>query len=189
MTQPTFAQWLATQQGSPGHEAPDDVRVQALAALAVLASGQNPDGTAFSMPVVEGAAQAANILNGELNVTANTGSTTIVTVPAGRTWVGSVSFSSSVGVSAASTVSGFATGTLTTAGVGVTPPAAEIARCTARAGANAATGTVGSQGSNALTIPKVTVIAPAGNSVSIQASASITGSFGEVCIAAVGSLK
>jgi hypothetical protein len=86
-----------------------------------------------------------------------------------------------VGIDAASTTAGQATATFTTAGTDVVPSAGTYFVVDARSGANAATGTVGTQGNNFGSMP-FTVVAPVGNSVTIdvastQASTSLVEAF------------
>lgn len=138
------------------------------------------------VPTSGGAATAANILTGTFNVLATTAATTVITVPAGRTWVGTVAISCACATAAAGTTAGQARAVVTTAGTGVTP-AGTVVACDARNGANAATGTVGSQAANSLSVP-LTVIAPAGNSVTVQAASTIAGSAASVDVACVGAL-
>jgi hypothetical protein len=59
--------------------------------------------------------------------------------------------------------------------------------CEAKAGANALTGLVGTQGSNNQTMP-LTVIAPAGNSVTVQATTTLAGTASVVDSWASGAL-
>lgn len=131
---------------------------------------------------------ATDIVAGLLSHTSTTSAATIVTVAAGRTWVGSVTISCDVGVAAASATAGQALGIVSTAGTGVVPAAGTYIACEARAGANAATGTVGSSGSNSITVP-FTVVAPVGNVVTIQGASTIAGTNGRVDYSAAGVLQ
>jgi hypothetical protein len=126
-----------------------------------------------------GLANAATVLAGFQTFAATTGATTVITVPAGRTWSGWVSLSVTVANAGANAVAAAATGTLTTAGAGVTPAAGTYLRCDAFAGANVAAGTVGDQDASTVSMPFV-VAAPAGNPVTLQATATIAGSAGQV---------
>jgi len=155
--------------------------------LAVLVSATNPDDTPYTLPVISAAPVAADILNGYLNFSSTTGATTLITVPAGRTWVGHIGASVACRLTAASTANGRATATFTTAGTGVTPAAGTVLVIDSMAGTNAATGTVGSQGGNFGRVP-FTVIAPGGNSVTIAVAATATGSGATVDAYASGSL-
>lgn len=131
-------------------------------------SGTNP------LPTASGAPTAANVLVGFLSFAATTGATTLLTVPAGRTWVGTIAATCAVGIAAASSTAGQARAAFATAGTGVTPAAGTVAACEAKAGANAATGTVGSNGSARLALP-LTVVAPAGNSVTVTVATTQAG--------------
>lgn len=127
-----------------------------------------------AVPTVEGAPAAADILAGHQSFTATTAATTLITIPAGRTWAGTIGASVDCAVAAASATAGQAAATFTTAGVGVTPAAGTYFVVEARAGANAATGTGGSQAANFGSTP-FTVVAPAGNSVTIQVASTNAG--------------
>ena len=66
---------------------------------------------------------AADILSGGVNVVNSAASTTIITVPAGRTWFGSVNFAAQYSGGASSLINDV---TILTAGTGVTPAAGTI---------------------------------------------------------------
>jgi hypothetical protein len=151
------------------------------AGVATRVSGSNPIPTSGSAPV------AANILDGFVSHTATTGATTVITVLAGRTWVGTVSIATTTSVAAASATAGQARGVVATAGTNVTPAAGTVGACEARCGANAATGTVGSQSSNSVQFP-LTVIAPAGNSVTVTLASTIAGTAATVDCSCTGAL-
>lgn len=153
----------------------------------VVKATDNGDGTA-TLNVAGGTPAAANVLTGSLSHAVTTGAATIITVPAGRTWVGTVGISCSVSVTAAATTQGLARGVVAVAGAGVTPSAGTVLAVDAKAAANAATGTVGSQGGNALAMP-LTVIAPIGNSVTVTLASTITGTVGQVDAYASGALQ
>lgn len=147
-------------------------------------------GVASMTPVqtIPGAPSAANILAGQLSHTATTAATTILTVPAGRTWVGTLTISCAVQSPAANATTSSARGAIATAGVGVTPAAGTYLACEAKNGANAATGTVGTQAAQTVFIPFI-VIAPGGNSVTITGTTTIVGGgTGVVDYAAAGQL-
>jgi hypothetical protein len=139
------------------------------------------------LPVAAGSATAANVLNGFGSFTATTAATTVITVPANRTWVGTVGVSCTTAIAAASATAGQARAVITVAGVGVTPAAGTILAAEARAGANATTGTVGTQGHRSITAP-LTVIAPVGNAVTVQVTSTIAGTYGVVDAWASGAL-
>lgn len=111
--------------------------------------------TTGAVATYSSAPAAASILAGSQSYTATQAATTIITIPAGNVWVGQVSISASVGIAAASTTAGQALGVVTTTGAGTTPAAGQVMDCEARAGANAATGTVGSSGSNSCVLDMV----------------------------------
>jgi hypothetical protein len=131
---------------------------------------------------------AADILAGFQTFAATTAATTVITVPAGRTWVGTVSISVACSNAGANAVAAVATGLVTTAGAGATPAAGSYLRCDAQAGANVAAGTVGDSGDNFLSSPFI-LVAPTGNAVTLQATATIAGTAGQVSVTAVGTLQ
>lgn len=111
---------------------------------------------------VEAAPAGANVLVGRATADA----AVIITIPAGRTWKGSVQLSGALGTAAA-TAGASASPTVSTAGVGVVPAAGAIVGLDLRTGGGVATGTVGTNSEAAITAPDVTVIAPAGNAVTL----------------------
>jgi hypothetical protein len=131
---------------------------------------------------------AANILDGRLLFVATTAATTLITIPAGRTWIGTIGASTSVAVAGASAVAGEATGIFTTAGAGVTPAAGAIFGVHCLVGANVVGGTVGSDGSDAAST-RVVVIAPGANAVTIQVASTNTGTSSVVDAWAIGELQ
>lgn len=150
--------------------------------------GLKVQGTAGMTPVQAALATppAADVLAGHVAHTSTTGATTIITVAAGETWRGTIGIVCDVANAAANSTAGQALGTITTAGTGVTPSAGTYLTCEARAGANAATGTVGSQGANAVSATDFVIVAPAGNSVTLQGASTIAGSAGRVAFFASG---
>ncbi len=133
-------------------------------------------------------ASAGNVLDGYMSFTATTAATNVLVVPAGRTWVGQIAVSCACAENAGDTVMARATATISVAGTGATPPAGTILACDALAGANAAGGLTGTSGANNATLP-LTLIAPAGNSVSIQAATTQAGDLTVVRVAASGALQ
>lgn len=130
---------------------------------------------------------AVNVLAGRQTFAATTAATTLLTVPAGRTWCGTIGASVSCRNTAAATVAGQAKAEFTTVGTGVTPAAGTYLVVDAQAGGNAATGTVGSQAANFGSTP-FTVVAPAGNSVTVAVASTNTGTAALVEAFAAGSL-
>lgn len=139
------------------------------------------------LPVTSGAPAAANILNGFLSFAATTGATTLITIPAGRTWKGEIGVSCAAAVAAASTVAGQARGVVAVAGTNVVPAAGTIMAVEAKAGANAATGTVGAQAANEGSM-KAVVVAPAGNAVTVTVATTQAGTSSVVDAWASGEL-
>lgn len=173
MATPTFSQL----QGSPG------------SALAVLVSGTNPDGTTYELPVAIGTLAPANILDGFQSVTATTGATTLITVPAGRAWSGTISINVGVTVTAASTVTGNMQCVVSVSGAGAIPTAGSYFQCNAVAGANAATGLTGSEAADSLGPIPFTVVAPAGNAVLVQSTVTLAGTTGVSNVSVIGALQ
>jgi hypothetical protein len=90
---------------------------------------------------------AANILSG-IVIGQGAGTTTIITIPAGRTWQGEIDVSCACDNAAAAVGEGRQYGNISLSGAGSSPPPGNLFEVRALAGANAATGTVGSQGNN-----------------------------------------
>lgn len=143
-------------------------------------------GSGGSIPVTSGTPAAADILNGYRSTTTSDAATAFLTIPAGRTWVGTVGLAVSVTTPAASPTAGQALGVISIAGVGATP-AGDVFGVEARSGANAATGTTGDSGNNTGTMP-LTVIAPAGNAVTLTLTTAVAGSGPRAIAFASGSL-
>lgn len=135
----------------------------------------------------DSAVWAGDIAVGFLVETATTGATTLLTVPQGRTWIGTVSVMCAVNNAAANTAAGVASAVIATAGTGVTPAAATVAECVALAGANLAGGTVGDSGSSYMSVPLV-VRAPTTNVVTLTLATFVSGSGGDICVTASGVL-
>ena len=146
-------------------------------------SGEKPSVT--TTPAIPA---AANVLDGFNTTNATQAATTLITVPAGRTWVGTVTINCTAFANAASAVGATGTGIISTAGAGVTPVAGNYLRCDASVGGNAAGGTVGDGDANNTTSPMV-VAAPAGNSVTIQIASTVAGAAGQVSASAIGLLQ
>lgn len=134
------------------------------------------------------AVEAADVLDGFLNAVGAIAATTFLTVPAGRTWVGTVSVNAAVGVAAASAADGQVTATVSVAGAGAAPPAGTVFQVQAKAAANAAGGTVGTQGANSGSTP-LTIVAPTGNAVNLQFATGFNGTSMLANVTAVGTLQ
>lgn len=130
----------------------------------------------------------ADIVDGLQTFAATGGPTTVVTVPAGRTWVGTIAISCACSNAGANAVAAVATGVVSVAGAGASPAAGNYLRCDAQAGANVAAGTVGDSGDNFLSSP-FTVQAAVGTPATIQATATIAGTAGQVSVSAIGALQ
>lgn len=139
----------------------------------------------YSGPFPQPLPPAAAVLTGYQTFAATAGATTVVTVPAGDTWVGTVSLSCACVEAAAGAVQASALGVVSVAGAGATPPAGNLFAVQAVAGANAATGLTGTSDSTFGSIPLV-VVAPAANAVTVQVTVTITGTSGRVDCTAAG---
>lgn len=129
---------------------------------------------------------ATDIVVGYLQHTSTTGAATLLTVAAGRTWVGEVHISVAGSKAAAATGNGLVSAVIATAGTNVVPAAGTQFVVSARIGANAATGTVGTEGNNSGVI-KMTIVAPAGNAVTLTLASTLTNvSEGAVDVSAIG---
>lgn len=133
-----------------------------------------------------GAVAAEDILTGRGTFEATTPATALVTVPAGRTWAGVVGASVSVGIAAGSSTPGRAGAVFSVAGAGAAP-AGDVFGMDAKAGANAATGTVGGSAANFGSAPLV-VVAPAENDVTISVATTNAGTASLVDAFATGRL-
>lgn len=129
---------------------------------------------AAGINVIQATPAAANLVSGYLNFTSTTAATTLITVPAGKTWQGTAGASCDVAQAAATATAGVARAVFTTVGAGATPAAGTIFAVEARAGANAATGTVGSQAANSAALP-MTIVAPSGNAVTVAVASTCAG--------------
>lgn len=129
-----------------------------------------PDGAVRTAPQRP---TATDILVGYATVTATTASTTLITVSAGRTWVGTLCASVDGNKAAAATGNGLVNATFLTTGTNVVPAAGTYFGVSSSIGANAATGVTGTQGSNQGCTP-FTTVAPAGNSTTINYATTCT---------------
>lgn len=131
--------------GTPSHAS--DATTRSSAHYCDGSGNPVPVTTTTPLPTVQGAPASSNILNGYASSTATTAATTLISVPAGRTWKGKIGASCAVSTAAASTVAGQALAVFSVAGSGAVP-AGNVFGVEALCGANAAAGTVGSQNSN-----------------------------------------
>ncbi len=132
---------------------------------------------------------AADILDGRAAVTATTGTTTLITVSAGRTWVGTLCASIDGNKAAAATGNGLVDAAFLTTGTNVTPAAGTWFDVTGSIGANAATGVVGTQIANSNCTP-FTTVAPAGNTTTINYVTTCTNTTAcAVKVSAIGTMQ
>jgi hypothetical protein len=127
----------------------------------------------------------SKILAGHQSFTSTTAATTVITVPADATWEGVITINCTTAIDAASTTAGQATGVVTVAGAGATPTAGTYLHCDARAGANAAAGTVGSNSTQTVSIPFV-LVAGAGAAATIQFASTNAGTFSRASCSVAG---
>lgn len=130
----------------------------------------------------------ADILDGYQTFTSTTSATTLITVTAGRTWVGTIGLNVTCQEVAAGTAACQARGVITTSGTNVTPAAGTYLACEAKNGANAASGLVGDGTANWCSIP-FTIVAPVGNTVLIQVASTNVGTASVVDASAVGVMQ
>lgn len=107
------------------------------------------------------ATAAANILVGSATADA----ATIITIPAGRAWKGTVVLSAALGTAPA-VAGATADPTVSTAGTNVVPAAGVVLRTALRTGGGSAAATVGTNSQGTASIP-LTVIAPPGNAATL----------------------
>ena len=155
--------------------------------IATIASATNPDGTLYTLPIAISAPLAADILSGRQAFTATTAATTLVTIPAGRTWSGQIGASVTCSVAAGTTVPGQASAQISVAGTGSTPIAGIYLGVDTRVGAGLATSVNGAQSANFASAP-IIIAAPAGNSVTVQVASTNTGTAALVDTFALGRL-
>lgn len=163
------------------------VAIGAAQLLATLVSATNPDGTPFTLPIQTGTVAAADILCGRIATTATTAATTLITIPAGRTWTGTIGASVALSIAAGTTTAGQASAQLSVSGTNATPTPGIYLGVDARVGAPLATSTTGAQSSNFASAP-ITAIAPAGNAITIQVATTNVGTAALVDVFALGKL-
>ena len=139
-------------------------------------------------PGAEISAVSGNILSGYQTFTSTTSATTVITIPAGRTWVGTIGAACACQEVAAGAVAPQARAVFTTVGTGAIPTAGSYFAVEAKGGANAATGLVGSQDSTAASTPFVAA-APVGNSITIAVASTNAGTVSVVDAWASGMLQ
>jgi hypothetical protein len=130
---------------------------------------------------------AADILCGRAIFAVTTAATTLITIPAGRTWYGTIGASCSCSVAPTNTGAGNAKVVFQTAGTNVTPAAGIYFGVEAKCSQNSATGISGTQGDNFGSTHFV-VVAPAGNSVTLDVVTTQAGSATSVDAFAAGRL-
>lgn len=132
------------------------------AAEVVLAQ---PLAGAQGVPVVQAIPLAADVQGGT-----GAAGATILNVPAGRTWRGSVA----VAVSAVAAIGAAAVtlaGRVNVAGVGAVPAVGALVECPVSLAVTTATATMGASGHNSVVVTDVLVVAPAGNAVTLAVAA------------------
>jgi hypothetical protein len=131
---------------------------------------------------------AANVLDAYSQVTVTQAATTILTVPAGRTWVGQIGAACVCTNSAGTAAAAAARASFSIAGAGATPPAGNIFAVEARTGTPTAAAVDGMHLDNFGWVP-LTVVAPAGNAVTIQLTTLNVGAYASVDAFAIGALQ
>lgn len=114
-----------------------------------------------------------------------TPATTVLTIPAGRIFSGTVAINCSCTNAGAATNAAQATGVVSISGTGAVPAAGNYWRCDALAGANVTAGTVGDDGNNNATFPNVVIQAGSANAL-IQLTTTNVGTNSQVSASAYG---
>ena len=157
--------------------------------LATLVSGFNPDGSVFTLPVasVSSAPLPSDILCGNQATLVTIPATTLITIPAGRTWSGQIGATVSCTVAAGSTTAGIAQVIFSVSGTNVNPATGSYFGIDAHTGASSATSVMGTQAANFGSSP-FTISAPPENSVTLQITTTNSGSSSYVNSFALGKL-
>ena len=158
--------------------------------LAVLVTAINPDGTPYTMPValMSTAPATQDILSGRKAFTVTTATpTTVITIPAGRTWTGQIGASVTCSVAAGSAISGQATAQIAVGGANSAPAPGIYLGVDTRVGTALATSVNGSQSANFASSSFI-VAAPVGNSVNIEVTTVNSGTVALVDVFALGKL-
>lgn len=160
----------------------------ALASQPALTNGQYGSAqldTAGNQKITLGAPAIANILAGRQTFTSTTGATTLITITAGKTWIGTIGASVDCNSAAALATACKANATFTTVGANITPAAGTYFACQATSGANAATGTVGSQGANFCSMPFIASCASGSCTIAVTTTQAGTASLVEASASGV----
>lgn len=117
---------------------------------------------------------AAGVLGNGVTVVA-AGSTTIITVPAGRTWVGTIGVSTTA-QNPPVTATGSVSCRISTVGAGVTPPSSvPYVAADVELAATITGSLLGEQANGTAVTPNFIVVAPAGNSVTLSLDVATAG--------------
>ena len=155
--------------------------------ISTLVSATNPDGTPYSLPVAASAPATADIISGRQAFIITTAATTLITIPAGRTWYGQIGASVTCSVAAGSTVPGQASAQISIVGTGAVPTPGIYLGVDTRTGAALSTSVNGAQSANFGSAP-IIIAAPAANSVSVQVTSTNSGTSALVDAFALGKL-
>ncbi|TFD58049.1 hypothetical protein E3T43_07325 [Cryobacterium sp. Hh7] len=155
--------------------------------ISTLVSATNPDGTPYALPIAASAPTPSDIVSGRKSFSITTVATTLVTIPAGRTWSGQIGASVSCSVAAGTTVPGLASAQISIAGTSSAPAAGIYLGVDARAGAGLSSSANGAQSANFASVP-IVIAAPAANSVSVQVASTTSGTSALVDAFALGKL-
>lgn len=132
-----------------------------------------------------GLTPSTDVLCGFIEVTATTSTQTVISIPANRTWSGTLTITTNCAETAAGAGTAQAQGTVTFSNT-IAPSTSMQINCRSLAAQNAAGGLTGTQGNNSITVP-VVVVAGATGAI-VQSSATVSGSFGMVDSIAAGVL-
>ena len=155
--------------------------------LSTLVTAKNPDGTLYTLPIAVSAPLASEIISGRQAFTATTAATTLITIPAGRTWSGQIGASVTCSVAAGTTIPGQASAQISVSGTGAVPIAGIYLGVDTRVGSGLATSVNGAQSANFASAP-IIICAPAGNTVTVQVASTNTGTVALVDAFALGKL-
>lgn len=135
--------------------------------------------SAGNQKVTLGAPAIGNILVGRQTFTSTTGATTLITITAGKTWIGTINASVDCNSAAALATACKANATFTTVGANTTPAAGTYFVCQTTSGANAATGTVGDGNSNFCSTPFIASCASGSCTIAVASTNAGTASLVE----------
>jgi hypothetical protein len=161
------------------------VNVAQIAGTAASTGSRVTDAGVLS--VFQAAPASANILVGHVAHTATTAAATIITIGAGKTWVGTITVTANVyNTAVTGTTAGQAQGLIATTGANTVPAPATVVSCEARVGAN--TATIGGGVGDAVTVTVPMVVTTGASGATITLASTIAGTGGRVAAMCSGYL-